>query len=245
MLSSLAHVVCLTALQTPSGRLTVRGSGPPVLFTSGLYNIMPRWAYSSFLRQLESEDLTVVRLERSGVVEAVDVANVADALGVSELGLITHSSLSPSLLESDRIRRFALLDPVSLPDGVDLATQRLRSTIKSVQRPALVLRAEYAFSSQVPFIPPGFELGILDAETHVFDGMGHSDVLDDMWADLADRMGIRGHRRSVPLLDYSVWSGVPKKAAVSDGRRAYRNALASTIGEFMRRDVGGALTTIN
>ena len=85
--ATLILIGAASSLKTPIGTVSSRGTGPPVLFTSGLYNVMPSWAYSSLLKQLE-RNMTLFRYDSGRVLGAEDVEVISDAIGANEIGLV-------------------------------------------------------------------------------------------------------------------------------------------------------------
>lgn len=211
-------------LTTPQGkRVEVRGTGPPVLFSSGLYGTMPHWAYSSFLNKVRKR-LSIVHVD--GVVGAAELEDLADALGVRTMGAIVHSAVRRDLIASPRLCRAVLLDPVAVP--WPFASNQSAT-------PALVVRAERSYNARVPFVPPPLALEPPEGAVTVFQpGVGHSDILDDMWADLADRIGIRGARSEQPAaVEYAQWSAPATEADPRARRLAYRDRVATMTVEFL------------
>ena len=82
----------------------------------------------------------------------------------------------------------------------------------------LLLNAEYTSGSSRPFIPAGFELNAEGNDFIEIPHVGHADILDDVYASICHRIGIRG---SAPL-------HCAKKV-----RRAYREQLADVITSFV------------
>lgn len=229
-------VVGTFAFQTASGiRVSASGNGPPVLFTSGLYGTMPHVAYSSFLSLLRRE-FTVLKASRP--VGASEVDGIAECVGTEQIGVVAHSSILKSMLASRRIYKSVLLDPVVLPAVFG-------SNACSPSHPCLVVRASRAYDSRYPFIPSAFKLSVEGATEVVEEGMGHSDLLDDFWADAGENAGIKGVRSfQSEEVSFSAWRRAPPASkSVPAKRREYRERIAGCIVDFFREDFTPSATT--
>lgn len=220
-------------VSTRAGDVRVVGNrGPPVVFQTGLFGTIPRFMYREFTDALE-ERLTLVHPQRS-VLGGEELEQIADAIGVEKVGLISHSSVAPSLITSPRVERSVLLDPVIFPAGFNpfgdgLLARRVRGSA-----PTRILRAGRSTNR---FIPESFEVDVAEAEVVVFDEAGHSDVLNDMYADAGSRMGIVGlAERGLELAPFWEWSLGPKRADVRSRRRDYRAALVEAAVSFFVTD---------
>lgn len=216
------------------GRATLVGSGPPVLFSSGLFGTMPRQLYADLFRKL-SPNVTLVVVENGlSPLSAADVEDASNALGVETIGFLAHSSFDASALESPRLRSAVLCDPVTLPQ-FNVATLGVESQRVDSTCPILVLRAGLAYEgAAIPeFLMPAAD----NVATKTFPGMGHADVLDDVWADLGARtLPWMGEVRTeqVPFSDWQFH----KRATSADRKRIraeYRAAIADAAVEHLLR----------
>lgn len=189
------------------------GSGPSVLFATGLFNTMPSSSYSCLIEALRG-DLTVWSYDAAGPLNARALARIADVAGEDAMGYAGHSSFVPGLLGCDRISRAALLDPATLPGAFDPDASRLIPRRLHVSKPVIVLDAAYTRNARVPFVPPSFVPRIAGADRRRFARVGHADALDDAAAEACRRLlGIRGARDART-------------------RAAYRSALARELIRF-------------
>lgn len=163
------------SLKTQDGqRLTLHGSGPPVLFSSGLFGTMPRRLYTSLFAEL-TKDLTLVVPEDLSPVTKATVDAVANALAVDKIAFFSHSSIDSNIFDSDRIQSAVLCDPVVLPN-VDWMRGGLVPPDSPPSYPIRILRASLSYDRDTPGIPsmisPSFYEGS-DVTVRTFDGMGH------------------------------------------------------------------------
>ena len=95
-------------------RASLHGSGPPVLFSSGLFGLMPRRLYTKLFQEL-SQNVTLAVIEDASATSATDVSGLAYSLGVDGVGLLAHSAIDVNVLQSPHVRAAVLCDPVVLP----------------------------------------------------------------------------------------------------------------------------------
>ena len=172
--------------------ISLRGSGAPIIFATGLCNVMPSGGYSSLLNLLE-KNFSVLTCDSWSALGPKRLREISDTYFAGEkFGYIGHSSLVPSLLSFELIDRVILLDPAWFPMGFDLQKMRFVSRSIHLSKPILVIKAGYSSKAQVPFIPKGFDLKVVNADTVVFDEVGHADLLDDAFASICHWMGIQG-----------------------------------------------------
>ena len=216
-----ALLVTAFAFFTPSmrlpsgGSIRLLGSGPPCVFSSGLWNTAPNFLYSNVLRGLK-KNMTVVTA--SMPLDAAVIDEIADTIGVDQVVLFGHSSFDPRVLASDRIRRAVLCDPISRP-LLDLTG--MQQTSVDAACPVLTLRASYLYNSSMPQWNVPDIRG--DVKDKVLDGYGHTDILDDRWAEFANGLGF--WRAAQPQKQrFDEW--LPSESG-SSGRLEYREALVS------------------
>jgi len=172
--------------------LTVAGSGPSVLFATGLYNTMPSTAYSDILRILR-RNLTVWCYDTQRPLDAISLKRISKYTGIENFGYIGHSSFSSTLFDSNEINQFVLLDPAIFPSGFNPTTKKMIKNDYVITKPMILLHAEYTYASPIPFIPQAFRPSIKNVDAQYFDKVGHADILDDPFADICHSIGIRGH----------------------------------------------------
>ena len=214
-----------------NGRIArLKGSGPPVVFSSGLFGICPHQAYSQ-LDNLLSRNLTMIHME-GGVkfMTKDDVETVADALQVDQVGFFAHSSFDPSILESSRVKKAVLCDPIGIPQIKNiLQTKSLQPYIKTDAK-TLEIKASKLYNGE-------FELPMLnqynidgDVTSVEFDS-GHVDLMDDLWVWLAEKIGL-WETISPPTRSFENFK-LPQKQNVKKIRQDYRKSLADTSIGFL------------
>ena len=216
-------------VRTPAGhRVSLHGTGPPVVFSSGLFGTMPRQLYTELFRRL-STDVTLVVPEGIGPVTAEVIDDVADALAVDRVGFLSHSSIDASLLDSDRIQTAVLCDPVVMPK-LDWTRGGLVAPDASPNFPVLVLKAERAYDKDTPGIPEMISPNILndDLRERTFETVGHADLLDDTWAEVGRRTIPWMKGADAPVAAFDVWS-FDARRKTSELRDTYRRDVADEI----------------
>lgn len=210
-------------IKVNSRKASLVGKGPPILFSGGLYGSMTRRIYSDLINQLKT-DFTIIHFNNIGVTTREDFESLADVLGVSKLGFLSHSSMDHTILRSDRLEKAVLCDPVSLPD---IQNGFSSSQVESIA-PVLLLNAQKSQNSEFPFILNGFSLNVSgeDVSEEVFEQMGHGDILDNTWAEAADRFGIEGVRFTPSKIDFNEWRAENR---VQNERKQIRNEYRSTL----------------
>lgn len=241
------HFVSLTmvAFFAPTARLpdgkqvSFYGRGPPVVFSSGLFGMMPRRLYTRLFRNLKQR-ATLVVLDDVAPVTAQVVSDVADTLGVDAVGFFSHSSIDASILDSPRVHRAVICDPVVLPE-VDMTGLTPVSASGTV--PTLVLRAGMAYddvagSVGIPeIISPSFDAPVIE---ETYEGVGHADMLDDTWAELGPRVlpWMRGVSTPTTTVPFAEWSSLPDAMrGAREARATYRDWIANqTLAHLLSND---------
>lgn len=220
----LSHTIALNNGRTAR----LRGSGPPVVFSSGLYGICPHQAYNS-LGKLLSENLTMVHVEGGMKFMTVeDVENVADALQVDQVGFFSHSSFDPDILESNRVRKAVLCDPIGVPRISDLVQHKSLQPYVDTNVQVLEVRAEKLYNGK-------FELPLLnqwniqgDVKT-IFMDSGHVDLMDDFWVWIAKKLGF-WEMLSPPASSFENFEFKSKN--IKNIRKEYRKSLSDVSTAF-------------
>jgi hypothetical protein len=220
----------------------VTGSGPPLVFSGGLYGFMPSVAYSHVLGDLRKTH-TIVTTD-GGRLARAEFEQIADTLAAERLGLVAHSAFDPTILGSDRLEAAVLCDPACTPIVASsppfLAAPRFDVEARRVR----VLFAQRAIEGEHPFVPELF-VPVLEGasvERLEYADAGHADLMDDFFADAASRMGIHGiaDGRAPPLRAFGEWSAAAApEVAKSKERKAYRAWVVARIQEFFAK--GGPL----
>lgn len=239
MLSLPAVVACAAfwqfhpTIQMRDGKsATLIGSGPPVLFSPGVYGRSTWRVYGQLLRTM-GENVTVAVVP--GAVTTGTVDALTTELGVDRIGLVAHAACDPSLLRSRRVCRAALIDPIARPmlNSVQTAT------------PTLVVRTELLETDErFPDFHRMLVRGDAVRESTWVD-VGHADVLDDTWAELASKSRVWRGARSQTVL-FGQWDRTAVRDALAQRKQVrtdYRVGVANEIVEFLLQDQGGATDT--
>lgn len=217
------------SVRTPAGnRVTLHGTGPPVIFSSGLFGTMPRYLYTELFRHLSS-DVTLVVPEGLTPVTPDVVDDIADALAVDRVGFLSHSSIDASILNSDRIQSAVLCDPVVMPK-LDWTRGGLVAPDSTPDFPVLVLKAERAYHKETPGIPEMISPNLIadDVQERTFESMGHADILDDTWAEIGRQSIPWMKGTDAPVSTFDVWS-FDARRRTSEIRDAYRRDVAEEV----------------
>ena len=197
---------------------TMRGKGAPVVFSPGMFGVSTWRLYSSFLNRLR-ERVTVVTIP--GPVTAEDVSQVTEAIGAESVGFVAHSSFDPAILTQPQVARAVVCDPVSLPF----------SGATTTSCPTLVVHAGLFRTDDR--VPSWNRMSIVGSTTEewVVEDVGHTDILDDRWADLGRRSGIWRALRG-PKTTFEEWAA-PSKTNIQKLRGDYRRSVADRAAGFL------------
>ncbi len=216
------------SVKTSSGKkLNIVGQGPPFLFSTGLFGTMPSFLYSNFINNLK-KNVTIITIDGFNPITDNTINEVCDALNVDKIGYLGHSSFFPEVLDNSKIEKAVLMDPINLPffgfDG-------LSNSIIKVKYPLYILRAEklYKGSKTLPELQnPEFK-GKYEEET--IYGVGHPDILDNSWANLANNIGLweMAEGEKMKFKDWKFTSN----ADISVIRKSYRKTISDKINEFI------------
>lgn len=211
------------------------GGGPPVMFSSGLYGLMSRRIYTKLFREMEQKVTLVVLNDASPVTEKI-FEDTAEALAVDRLGFLAHSSFDANILRSDRVGRAVLCDPVVTPELSMMRGMASKNVV--CKQPVLTINAEKAYARAAMPIPDFLAPKIIQDFTAdsssvstappplVFPGVGHADLLDDLWAELG--------RNTLPWVEsitptpvsFHDWSFRGTERNANDVRSEYRSWVA-------------------
>lgn len=161
------------------GKVSLYGSGPPVVFSSGLFNSMPSWLYTEMFENMKRNVTLVVA---PPFLNDRRIDEIADTLGAESVGFFSHSSINPSVLTSRRLSRAVLCDPITLPK---ITSAGMSSSVIQSSCPTMVLRAGKAYNTEVPI--PEINSPVIEGDCiyNIIDDVGHPDLLDDRWATMA------------------------------------------------------------
>jgi hypothetical protein len=156
-------------------------SPKPVVFSSGLYSTMPSAVYSDLLASVRSQGASVI--DAPTMLTKRGFEDICDEHDVDRLPLITHSSFDARILDSRRIERALLLDPVALPS---LGVSGIVAPTISPRAPTCAIYSKLYGS----FVKPAFRPNLQGADEIQLQFGGHSDLLDGMWPWVASMIGI-------------------------------------------------------
>ena len=224
ILTSLAFFTPTVHLSTGT-KVSLFGKGPPLVFSSGLFGSMPHNIYSNFVSLMEKN--TTVCVVDKAIITKSDVEEVADALGVTTIGFVSHSSFDTNILNSDRVFKAVLFDPSYLPK---IENFQLSQPSVKARFPVTVVSAKKTFENP-KFIPDMFSLEVEDSATETFDNVGHVDLLDDTWADLGMRTGLFAGAKPNPV-SFLEWNN-RNVENIKDARKRFRLDAADIVKKFM------------
>ena len=69
--------------------LTLVGKGPPVVFSSGLYNTIPYFMYNKLLNKMKDK-VTIVSINDFSPLGKKDIDDIAQTLNVDKISYISH-----------------------------------------------------------------------------------------------------------------------------------------------------------
>ena len=210
---------------------TLNGRGPPVLFSPGLFGTMPPQFYSELIQNLK-KNVTVVTFNGVLPIMPKDVFDLADSLKVDTLTYVGHSSFNPEILQSDRINNAVLIDPIVIPsldfNGVlNGGLNAIDAKSIDVDYPVLVVKSEKLYESKLD-LPTWQELQINgDVQNEIYDGVGHPDLLDDTWANIAKSTDLWGTAQG-EMMPFNEWK-YDHKNTVPSTRKEFRTYVSNKV----------------
>lgn len=241
MFSILAFTLLSFQLFNPTVRLSsgkqisLIGEGPPVIFSSGLFSTMPTGLYNDLINKLK-KNVTIVSLDNFSPLSKRDINDIVDSLNVNSISYLSHSSFRPDILESDKINKAILVDPICLPkfDVESLNQVDLSPVNIDVKFPVIIFKAEklYEGDKTLPEWQDPLINGVVSTE--VINDVGHPDLLDDTWAEVAKGLGFWDTAKGEKV-DFKEWKFV-KNNNVKAIRKRYRDYVAERTLEFINLD---------
>jgi hypothetical protein len=224
----LTNAFFVPSIKTNSGKkLSIVGQGPPFLFSTGLFGIMPSFLYSNFINELK-KNVTIVSIDGFNPINDNTIDEVCDALNVDKIGYLGHSSFFSEVLDNSKIEKAVLMDPINLPF---IGFDGLSNSIIKVKYPLYILRAGklYKGSKTLPeWQNPEFKG---EYEEVIFENVGHPDILNDFWANIAKNIGLwemaEGEKMKFEDWKFNIKTEIPKI------RKRYRKNIAHKISEFI------------
>lgn len=221
-------------------QISLVGTGPPVVFSSGLFNTMPRQLYNNLIDQLK-DNVTIVSINDFTPLSKNDINDIVTALNVDSVSYISHSSFNPDVLESNKINKAVLIDPICIPK-VNLGGFNQLDVNKvniSPNFPVMVIKAEKLYDSvkSLPEWQDPHINGIVYSE--IVPNVGHPDILDDIWADVAKQIGLWDTAQGT-VVDFKEWKFV-KNNDIKEIRKKYRELISKKSLEFINNDISSEI----
>ena len=203
----LFNILCIHAFFNPNIKLssgktaTIYGNGPPVLFSTGLYGTIPPFLYSNIINKLKKK-LTIITINSIQPLTPFDVIDLTDTINVDSVSFLSHSSFNPKILELDKINNALLVDPIIVPSfnfttifnnyGFNYLNSNNNNNNIKIDYPMIIIKSEKLYKSKLD-LPSWQELNVNgDLENIIYDDVGHPDILDDTWAELAKNTNFWG-----------------------------------------------------
>ncbi len=226
---------------TPSFKLNsqktiyLKGSGPPLLFSTGLFSAMPNFLYSNIQNQL-SKNFTLLCNKDYKPLILDDIQEIKEIINVDYLSLFAHSSIDSSILESSIFNKIVLCDPITIPninfDG--FSNKRIKSNAN-----ILVIKAEKLYNSdrQLPSYQNPIFVNRNQYSEVIYKYVGHPDLLDNYWANLAINTQLwRGVKNKQKIKKFNDWkyNNYNNKKEIYKYRDIYRKFIVNeTINQIL------------
>tara|TARA_Y100000992_G_scaffold35830_1_gene20056 strand:- start:739 stop:1449 length:711 start_codon:yes stop_codon:yes gene_type:complete len=198
-------------IKTSSGKkLIIKGNGPPVLFSTGLYGSMPGFFYNNLINELKKNN-TIVTIDGFTPIVENTIEEVCNALRVNKIGYIGHSSFNPESLNNNYITSALLIDPINIPsinfNGIGNKPTVLRYPTKIIKAKKLY----YGKKILPDWQNPNFQGNYTE---EYYEHVGHPDILDNLWANIAKSLGLwemaEGEKMKYEDWSYSMKNSVPR-----------------------------------
>ena len=231
----------LINFMTPSFKLEskkiiyLKGSGPPLLFSTGLFGSMPNFIYSDIQNKLSKNFTLLLNKDYSPFV-LQDIQEIKNELNVDYLSLFSHSSINYKILESPIFNKMVLCDPITNPtikfNG--FANKKIKNKAN-----ILIIKAEKLYNSdrKLPsYQNPLFIKNKIRSQL-VYKNVGHPDILDNFWADVAINTQLwRGFKNKQKIKKFKNWeysSLKNNKKEIYEYRNFYRNFIVNESINFI------------
>jgi hypothetical protein len=213
-------------IKTSSGnKLIIKGKGPPLLFSTGLYGTMPSFLYSDLINELKKNN-TIVTID--GFVPILDntIEDICNALRVDKIGYIGHSSFNPESLNNNYITNALLIDPINIP-WINFNGINNKPTILTYPTKIIKAKKLYYGEKTLPeWQNPTFQGNYTE---EYYEEVGHPDILDNTWANIAKSFGLWDMAEGEKM-KYEDWS-YNMKNSVPAIRKKYIKYVAKSFNE--------------
>ena len=229
----LFSLTCVNAFFYPTTKLasgktiSLIGNGPPILFSTGIYGVIPRFCYNDLIKNLK-KNMTIVNIDGFSPINPSDIDDVANAIKTDKLTYVSHSSFDPIILESKRINGALLLDPISIPK---ITFNGIEGYSINLDYPVYVIKADKLYNANAP-LPEWQNIELIgDVDYEIYEDVGHPDILDDRWANIAKNLGLwemaEGETMSFKDWKFNGKNSIPKI------RKKYREYVSQKISNLI------------
>ena len=223
-LKNMLSFTVFTVLSTTSFRFSnfrnaqISGSGTPVVFSTGLFGIMPPSGYKMLLDKFKK--ISVIYIQDLRPLTNSDFKSIASALSVEKVGLISHSSFLPNTLSCDAISAAILCDPITFPS---ISQRGIESQNITTTFPVKIIQARHRYSKGAHFFASATPILFGDVFFEIYENVGHLDILDEFLADAIYSIGW-WEKSSTPVQQHNVIKNKNKTTRfVLKERRAIRD----------------------
>lgn len=198
-------------------KVTLHGIGYPVVFSSGLMNLVPTSFYSSLINEMNKKNMTILSIDDGRPLYKNDVEDIADAIHVDQVGFLSHSLFDPKVFESKRIKSGVFCDPINIP---------FRNKRYNPKFSLCFIKAQKLYKGDI-FFPDFLDPFIIrEVETIFYENIGHTDILDDLFASFSKWTGFWDTADPIPKR-FHEWTYKDKYSRVD--RSKYRRFIANSV----------------
>lgn len=209
------------SINLQSGKtITLNGNGPPILFSSGLFGTMPNFLYSKFLNKVKKK-FTVITIDGINPIVKDDIDDIIESIAVDSIGYISHSSFNYDILYNNKINSAILIDPITLPN---INMNGISKQYISVNYPTIIIKASKLYDTDFS-LPEWQDPKITgNITTFIYGNVGHPDILDNFWANLAKNYGFWDSTNG-EISSFKNWTF--KNNKINKVREKYRNFIVN------------------
>ena len=208
-------------------KVSIVGSGSPIFFSTGLFSSMPKFLYNDLVNNLKKNN-SIITLDGFDMLMENDLEDICDSIGVNNIAYISHSSFFPEILNSKKINKAVLIDPINIPW---FSFNGIERSIINLKYPTLILKAEklYTGSRTLPeWQNPDFRG---DFNEEIILNVGHPDIIDDFWADIAKNIGL-WEMAEPEKVDFEEWK-IKKSTNTKKIRKDFREYVSKLSTSFI------------